>query len=151
MSLSRLARLIHELVVKIGSVPPSDQISSESSSSRIKHSSPLKTNDLRVDEFARCTDGDREIEREGRRKSARYDKLVHAPPSEKSKGSDAPTNANQEITCNVDRSGMGSMDSCKQYEFDEESVEDEYVLVSQHIRELQYHDLRFLKNHVSPV
>lgn len=43
-----------------------------------------------------------------------------------------------------------SVDSCKEFEFEEESVSDEFLLFSEHVRELQYHDLRYLKNQVGP-
>lgn len=148
MSLSRLAQVVHELVAKIGPVSPTNQTSKTSSGSRIKQSLPWKTVDLRVNELTCSSDGDRERERKGRRKSVTHVHHVHDPPSESGQECDEAM-SNTDIACIASRHDMGSMDSHMEFEFDEECVEDEFLLVSQPIRELQYHDLRFLKNQVS--
>ena len=150
MSLSRLAQVVHELVAKIGPVSPINQTTTTSSGSRIKQSLPWKTVDLRVNELGCSSDGDRERERKGRRKSVPHVYQVHQPPSESGE-EDAAMIVHKDTACIASRHDMGSMDSHSEFEFDEESVEDEFLLVSQYIRELQYHDLRFLKNHVSSV
>lgn len=149
MSLSRLAQLIHELVAKIGPVVP------------VLHPTVIPLQEIslstlplawrpgqsfRIDPLSKSAEDMVATEKEEKRKQAR--KLIADRYLEDTGKVMSIGEMEEVLQEEVTGASVKRLDSCKEYEFIEETVEDEYLLVDQHIRELQYHDLRYMKNQV---
>lgn len=145
MSLSRLAQLIHELVAKIGPVVPVLNPIMAPAQEKPLLNLPLSWRpgqSFRIDRLSKSAEDMVATEKEEKRKHAR--KQLEDSYLEDT-GQVMPQGEVERVMREIEKKRM---DSCKEYEFVEESVQDEYLLVDQHIRELQYHDLRYMKNQV---
>lgn len=145
MSLSRLAQLIHELVAKIGPVVPVLNPIMPPAQEKSLLNLPLSWRpgqSFRIDQLSKSAEDMVATEKEEKRKHARQQL---ADSYLEDTGQVMPLGEIERVMRDIEKKRM---DSCKEYEFVEESVKDEYLLVDQHIRELQYHDLRYMKNQV---
>jgi hypothetical protein len=147
MSLSRLAQLIHELVAKIGPVVPLLHSTMPPAQDKSLINLPLVASwrpgqSFRIDRLSKSAEDMVANEKEEKKMHARQqlaDRYLEDT------GKVMPVREVEEAMRGIE---TNRSDSCKEYEFVEESVQDEFLLVDQHIRELQYHDLRYMKNQV---
>jgi hypothetical protein len=148
MSLSRLAQLIHELVAKIGPVVPVLYPAIPPAQDKSLVTLPVVASwrpgeSFRIDRLSKSAEDMVATEKEEKRMHARQQL---AERYLEDTGKVMPVREVEEAMKDIE---TNRSDSCKEYEFVEESVQDEFLLVDQHIRELQYHDLRYMKNQVS--
>lgn len=148
MSLSRLAQLIHELVAKIGPVVPVLHPTMPPAQDKSLNNLPLawrRGESFRIDPLSKSAEDMVANEKEEKKRHAIQ---LLAERYFEDTGKVMPVGEVDEAIKQIE---MKRLDSCKEYEFVEESVQDEFLLVDQHIRELQYHDLRYMKNQVDVI